>query len=141
MPLFVKLYQHRVLRFLVAGGIGAAVNLGLLYFLTDIVGWWYIFAATITYPLSFFVSFALQKYWTFTDNSSDNTHRQALIYLVVVVINIFINNSILLVLTERFGFHYLISQVFASLIVATWSYFIYRWLFRGKEVEPEKEKV
>lgn len=120
----------RIVRFFVAGAIGFLVDIFSLYFLTDVVGLWYIASATLAFLIAFAVSFSLHKFWTFTDHSTDRIKNQAIIYLGVTIVNLWLNNMVLYAAVEYVGLHYLAGQMVASLVVATWSFFIYRWLFR-----------
>ena len=54
-----------VVRYGIAGGTAAAIDIGLLYVLTRHAGWYYLYAAAVAYTSSFFARFFLQKYFTF----------------------------------------------------------------------------
>lgn len=51
------------------------------------------------------------------------------------MVNLVANTSFLYLFTDIFGVHYLISQVIASILVAMWSFFIYRIMFSDKKDE------
>ena len=120
--------DSRIIRFIISGSIGAATDLLLLWFLTRIVGIWYLTSAVIAFVLSFIVSFFLQKLWTFKNREMEKIHIQAGAYLLITLCNLGINTLLVYAFVQYFSFHYLIAQVFASIIIAFESFFAYREL-------------
>jgi putative flippase GtrA len=120
--------ESRIIRFIISGSIGAATDLLLLWFLTRIVGIWYLTSAVIAFVLSFIVSFFLQKIWTFKNREMEKIHIQAGAYLLITLCNLGINTLLVYAFVQYFSFHYLIAQVFASIIIAFESFFAYREL-------------
>lgn len=118
-----------VLRFLIAGSIGAGVNVLLLYIFTATFGLWYIASATFSFILAYAVSFCLQKFWTFSDTSVDRIRGQLGVYFMVAVFNLIANNFILYTLVEYMHVWYLLAQTYTSAIIAVWSFIIYRLIF------------
>lgn len=122
---YLRRYQ-RVVRYLIAGSIAAAVNLGTLYFFTDILDVWYLFSSVLSFLVTFFVSFALQKFWTFRDKETKGIHTQGLLYFALALANLAVNSALLFFFVEVLRIWYLLSQVFAAGLIATATFFIYR---------------
>ncbi|MSU54982.1 MAG: GtrA family protein [Candidatus Taylorbacteria bacterium] len=118
--------RRRVGKYLISGGTAAATNILFLYYFTDVVGFWYIYSAVLSFSIAFSVSFIFQKFWTFEDGSTENIRGQAILYLVVAVTNLCLNTALIYVLVEFFRTHYLIAQIIAGIIVACESFFVYR---------------
>ncbi len=121
-----------IIKYIISGGTAALVDLISLHFL-DNLGIHYILSVNIAFIIAFGVSFSLQKYWTFKDADHGKTHHQALMYLIVSIINVFINTTIIhLLLSSNIvnGFLFLkpvvIAQIISGIIVAIESFFIYR---------------
>ena len=82
----------------------------------------HIAAFTITFGVTFFSGFLLQKYVTFTE--SDLRGRVQLVrYLVVVGINILINYIGLKLLVDVFHFYASLSYITISILTTLFSYF------------------
>lgn len=125
----------KVFRFLVSGWISTSVDLGLLYIFTDILGIWYVVSSILAFILAFFVSFSLQKFWTFRDHSRAGMHAQAGIYFFIAGCNLAINTFLVYFGVDMLGLHYLIAQIVASILIACGSFFIYqRFVFRTSVV-------
>lgn len=124
--------KMKIMRYIVSGGMATATNLFFLFILTDLIGVWYVLSAVFSYAISFIVSFSMQKYWTFKDNSSDRIGSQAVWYISVTTANLGLNTLGIFLLVHYGHFHYLIAQLIVSLLIAIESYFVYRLVFRPK---------
>lgn len=118
----------RIARFLISGGMSALVDFVLLYLFTDIIHVWYVASAVIAFIVSFFVSFGLQKYWTFRDHSNDRIVVQGASYLLLGLINLVVNTALVYAFTDWLGLYYMLSQFIAAGLVAVNNYFIYKRL-------------
>lgn len=130
------LNQYRILRFLITGSSGAAINMVLLFIFTEFFGWWYLLSATVAFLLSIVFGFSMHKLWTFKDPSTDWISGQFSIYFGLMLFNLMANAAILYTLVERFDLWYILGQAITSLIIAVWSFFVYRKLFK-KRVSSE----
>lgn len=91
------------------------LNLGFITFKPHIAALWMSFL--VSFPIGFFLS----KYIVF--NSSYLRGRVQLTrYLMIVVINLFLNYSIMKVMVEYMGFYPTVSRVFAIGFIVTFSY-------------------
>lgn len=125
----------QIVKFIIAGGTAALANFTLLYGLTETVGLWYIFSATIAFIISFFVSFYLQRHWTFEVQSHDRMYRQMYIYFIVAVINLVINDVAMYLAVEFLGMWYMLAQFIIYALLAGSSFLIYKY-FIFNNVEP-----
>jgi putative flippase GtrA len=124
--------RMKIMRYIISGGMATATNLLFLFILTDLIGVWYVLSAVFSYVISFVVSFSMQKYWTFKDNSSDRIGAQAVWYISVTTANLGLNTLGIFLLVHYGHFHYLLAQLVVSLLIAIESFFIYRLVFRSK---------
>lgn len=123
--------QVKIFRFLISGGVSATVDLALLYIFTEFFGLWYLASTVCAFILAFFVSFGLQKFWTFRDHSREGISAQAGIYFLIATGNLVLNTFLVYVFVDHLGLHYLIAQSTASILIACGSYFIYQqFVFR-----------
>jgi putative flippase GtrA len=114
--------------YLFSGGTAALVNLVTLYVLTDLIGWWYLISATFSFLVAFWVSYLLQKYWTFRDKTEDTGHRQKSLYFLVALINLAINTVLMYFFVDIvhiWGEH-MVAQILTSALIAIESFFVYK---------------
>lgn len=139
MDQFLHPKIFRILRFLASGGVAAAVNLGVLYGMTEYLGVWYLVSASLAFIISFAVSFTLQKFWTFGDRRLAGASRQAVLYFCIALSNFFLNIGILYTLVEYAHLHYIFSELIAMVVIACASFFIYRRFVFTVSDEPEEQ--
>lgn len=120
---FMRRYE-RVWRYLVAGGSAAVVDLGLLYVLTEWLGFHYLLSAALAFIVAFCVSFFLQKFWTFQDHSVERVHSQAVLYFVIAIANLGLNTLLMYIFVEHFHLGYFAAQIFVGALLACGSFFI-----------------
>lgn len=122
----------RIFRFIISGGMATITNLFFLFLLHKVFGIWYITSSVASYIISFVVSFSMQKYWTFNDDSNDRVKSQAIIYVIVTTINLGINTLLIYTFVEKFGLDPLFAQIVSSVVIAIESFLVYRVLFNSK---------
>ena len=116
------------IKYLITGATVATTDLLILFLFTDIFGLWYLFSATIAFIIAFFVSFFLQKYWTFQERSHDRALKQLIFCVVLFMINVAINASGMYVLVDIMKLNYLLAQFFTLGSIAAGNFFVYRYL-------------
>lgn len=109
-------------KYIISGLLSASLEYSLLLILTEIAGLWYILSNTIAYLGGFWLSFLLNRFWSF--KSKDNFLRQLLLYVVLFVINLGLTNLVLYILTSIVGITYTISKVFVMGMVVLWNFII-----------------
>lgn len=115
----------RVLRFLISGGIGLTVNLGIFRALY-VLGVPYLVGSIVAFLVALFVGFVLQKYWTFEERTLKYARKQLILYSMLALCNLTVNTLVVYLFIEYAGVHYLVAQAIAAGLVATVSYFMYR---------------
>ncbi|MEI6596731.1 MAG: GtrA family protein, partial [bacterium] len=128
---FLQKYK-RIIKYLIAGGTAASVDLVLLYILTDILGVWYLISACVAFSIAFFVSFFLQKFWTFRDRDKEVIYKQMRIYLIVALANLALNAVLMYALVDGFKIWYMLAQFIISGLIAIESYLVYKHFIFNK---------
>ena len=117
-------------KYAISGGCAAVANIGTLYVLTEYVHVYYIVSAVIAFVVAFFVSFPLQKFWTFRNRETAGMHTQMGVYLLVSVCNMICNAGLLFLLVEQFHVWYIGAEITVALLLAVVTFFVYRVIFR-----------
>lgn len=128
----------KIVKYLIAGGSAAVVNLFILYVLTEGFHVWYLYSAILAFFCALGFSFSLQKLWTFQDFSAKKISNQAFLYSVIALFNLLVNTSILYFLVEYCRIWYLFSQIIAGLMVASYSFFIYNFVIFKRKIKFEE---
>ncbi len=134
--------MKRFIRFCIAGGLAAIVDLGTLYILHDIFGMWHVPAIALAFLVAFGVSFSIQKYWTFKDHSNANLKSQLKLYFIVTAINFVVNTYLVHLGVEVFALHPVVSQIIVGGLIAILSFIVYsRYIFTHSAASAIKQKV
>lgn len=122
---------ERISKFTITGGISAVVSLGTFIVLTEVVGVWYLAASITGYVASFFVNFFLQKFWTFRNTDTAQTHVQMGLFFVNSLWNLALNAALMYGLVDVLGIHHIAAQILVIGVLAVMNYTLYRfYIFR-----------
>lgn len=120
------LKYKRPIKYVISGGTAAFTDLAILFILEHFFDKHYLVASMVAFSVAFFVSFLLQKFWTFKDNSMDTVHHQMFKYLFVGLVNLGINTLFMYIFVDIMGVWYILAQILSGFIIACGSFFIYK---------------
>jgi putative flippase GtrA len=127
--------KHTWVRFIIAGGTSAFVDLTLLFVLSEVFKVYYLLSAILAFIGAFGVSFTLHKYWTFKSHQEE-THKQAFLYLFTQFFGLLLNTALMYIFVDLLKIYVMLAQFIAGILVAFCSYFIARNLvFKTGEVQ------
>lgn len=120
---------HRFIKFCIIGGIGAIINIAILYILTE-SGVYYLISGAIAVESGLLSNFIFNKSWTFKDRQVKGA--KAIIKALcrdhlVRSGGIFLNLSILWFLTSIVGVYYLLSQIIGIGVAMMWNFVGNKW--------------
>ncbi len=105
---------RRFIKFGVVGGVGTAVNLGVLYLCTDIANIQYLLSYCISFTCSVTNNYLLNSLWTF------NRFRGArgyVFYVCVSLTTLGLSTGLLYLLTDVVGIFYVLSAMVTIILV------------------------
>lgn len=119
------------LRFGVVGGLVSGAHFVLVFFLTDIVGVWYLYSTIISYILATIGNFYLQKFYVMRHVEKNETHIQFVKYVLLALLCLLINTVGMYVLVELLDMVYLFAQVLVIGFLAVFTFIVSRtYIFR-----------
>lgn len=129
----------RFVKFAIVGGSGIIVNMGFLWFFTDIAGFYYLLSSVLAITLAMLNNFMWNDLWTWHDRGKPGITalliRLVKFCLVSSVSGYGGNLSILWLLTHFLHFHYLISNLFGIAVGTVLNYTINNfWTFKTKKI-------
>ena len=129
-----SIFMAQTIKYFLVGGIGVAINLGLLYILTDFLGIWYILSQGIAIAVSITNNFFLHRYWTFKNEIAEpKTVQRYIKFFIVSVVGMSIQLGLTFILVENFALYYLYAAVIAIGSASAFNYLLYRkWTFEIK---------
>lgn len=124
------------MKFGVVGVIAFCIDYGLLAFLTEVFGINYLISATISFTASVVFNYIASMRYVFTHKEDLSKRKEFIIFVVLSVIGLIINNVCMWAGVELFGIHYLITKIGATAIVMVWN-FVTRKIFLDAGDQPQ----
>jgi len=104
----LSLFAKHAIQFYIVGASGVLVNLGILYILTDIGGFWYVASQIIAISVSITTNFFFNRYWTFGSHVQDQRNSVMYIkFIIISAIGMAIQLGITVSLVESSGFYHM----------------------------------
>ena len=126
---FIQLF-----RYLFVGGAAFLVDYGLLVLLTEVFGLHYLVSATISFIAGLIVNYLLSTSWIFRKSKMENKWAEFLIFSIIGVVGLLLNNLLLYLFTDLAHIHYMISKLITTAIVMLWNFGVRKIiLFNKKE--------
>ena len=126
--LFIQLFRYTLV-----GGLAFVVDFGLLFFLTEYVRLHYLISATISFLAGLLVNYVISTQWIFRDSKIKNKKVEFILFGLIGVIGIILNNVIIYLFTDVVGLYYMLSKLVTAIIVYMWNFLGRRYfLFNAK---------
>jgi glycosyltransferase involved in cell wall biosynthesis len=131
-----KIFNWTLFRYGIIGGGVSVLDILLFNALLYLSGTYYVAAALISNIISFFIRFFLQKHYAFRTPSRENMKRELFQYGILFVVSVGLTALIIFILVDFFRFNPSLAQIIAILLVASVSFFIYRYIIFPIEKKP-----
>ena len=110
------------MKFGVVGVIAFVIDYGLMVALTELAGVNYLISATISFTVSVVFNYLASMRYVFTHKQGLSRRREFVIFVVLSVIGLLINNGCMWAGVELLGAHYLLVKIGATFIVMVWNF-------------------
>lgn len=125
------------MKFGVVGVIAFVIDYGLLALLTEVFSVNYLVSATISFTVSVIFNYVASMRYVFTHKEDMSRRREFVIFVILSVIGLLINNLCMWAGVELAGIHYLITKIVATAIVMVWN-FVTRKIFLDAGDAPQE---
>lgn len=130
-PSLIALIKQ-MLKFSVVGITAFLIDYVLLWVFTEFVGFDYTTSNILSYTIGTIYNYVLSVRWVFSVRSK---HSQQVIFIVFVVLSLIglgINQLLLVVLVEVGGWGYMLAKLIASIIVSIYNYVTRKIYLEGR---------
>ena len=129
--------KNRLPRYVIVGGCAYVAEMSSLYGLISLVGLKPVLAVGVSFWVGFMVAFTLQKLITFKnyDRKPRSLARQLTSYALLVAWNYGVTLVLVAILTPQLSAF--VIRTGAILLIATWNFFIYKRIFKSKELQDQ----
>ena len=134
--IYNNVFRHRqIVKYLIAGGTSTSADILIYSMLVYFAGLWYVTSSVISFTIAFWISFGLQKFWTFRDKNTEKLMKQTYLYFFVAIANLGMSTLLIYIFVDYAHIHKFLSKIFANIIIAAESFFVYRhFIFSKKDI-------
>ena len=129
--LLTRKLVRQILRFIVVGGLAFVIDFSVLVALTELIGINYLTAATISFIVSLIFNYILSIYWVFKDRLTKTNFWQMLMFVLLSVMGLLINNGMMWASVELIGINYMIGKFVATAVVMVFNFVTRKILLEG----------
>lgn len=112
----------QMFRYAIVGGASFAVDYGLLYILTEFFGVHYLLSATASFTAGLLVNYLISIRWVFGQSKLTSRTAEFVVYGIIGVAGLLLNNLLLYLFTDHLHLHYMLSKLIAAAIVLAWNF-------------------
>ena len=122
-------------RYVVIGGAAFLLDITLLIFFTEMIGFHYLISAPIAFSMGLIFNYIICIKWVFKFRVYNSYRVEFGIFCIIGLIGILITEALLAVLAPLFG-NYVIAKIISCAVVLFWNFFMRRYLlFKPRKIE------
>ena len=126
-----SLFAKHAIKYYAVGASGVLVNLGILYALTDLAGYWYTASQIIAISISISSNFLFNRFWTFSGSIQEQRNSVMYVkFIIVSLIGMGIQLGITFALVENIALYYMYAAGIGIVVAGAINYVVNRrWTF------------
>ncbi|NHZ85963.1 MAG: GtrA family protein [Planctomycetia bacterium] len=117
----------QLFRYTFVGGIAFIFDFGTLYLLTEYFNIYYLVSAAIAFLLGLTINYFLSVIWVFQKRSLKSKYVEFIVFALIGIIGLALNEFIIWFFTETVNIHYLQSKLISTVLVYLWNFFIRKY--------------
>ena len=123
----------QIMKFGVVGVIAFFIDFGVMVFLTEVFGIDPVISATVSFIISVVFNYAASMRYVFSHREGMSRTREFVIFVVLSVIGLGINDLLIWAGTDLASFDYRLVKIFATAVVMIWNFVTRKIFLEGEE--------
>ena len=123
----------QILNFVIIGGFTTLVDLCVLIFTTERLNIPYFISNLLYFSISLSINYFLSMRFVFVVNNRQSK-KDGLMFAVLSILGLVLNQSILVILTHYFGLFYVYSKIIAIFVVMVWNFVSKKLYFERRSI-------
>ena len=132
----MKKLIEQLMKFGIVGVLCFVIDYGLMIFLTEVFGISYLISSGISFSVSVIVNYKLSLKFVFKTDESRNKIIEFIIFVVLSVIGLGINQVLMWICVDKLHIFYMISKIGVTAVVM-----VYNFITRKLIIEKNMENV
>ncbi|MEJ2421598.1 MAG: GtrA family protein [Acidobacteriota bacterium] len=109
-------------RYVIVGGAAFVLDFSTLFLLTHYLGIYYLVSAAISFLLGLVLNYLLSITWVFSRRNMKDQRAEFVVFALIGVAGLGLNELVLWLFTGLIGFNYLVSKCLSGVIVLMWNF-------------------
>lgn len=137
--LFIRIFREKtdntlfqLIRYTFVGGFAFIVDFGTLFLLTEYLNLHYLVSAAIAFILGLVTNYFLSIGWVFTRHTVSDKRIEFIVFTLIGLAGLGLNELFLWLFTELAGMYYLISKILTAVLVYLWNFFVRKLILFNK---------
>lgn len=137
--LFIRIFREKtdntlfqLIRYTFVGGFAFIVDFGTLFLLTEYLNLHYLVSAAIAFILGLVTNYFLSIGWVFTKHSVSDKRIEFIVFALIGLAGLGLNELFLWLFTDLAGMYYLISKILTAVLVYLWNFFVRKLILFNK---------
>ena len=118
----MKKLLNQILKFGIVGGVSFLADYLILIILIEFIHIYYLFSNGISFLISLFINYFLSMKFVFISKKKIKEKTKFLIFSVLSIIGLIINQLVMLFFVEHLGIHYTFSKIVATSFVMIYNF-------------------
>ena len=123
----------QLFRYTFVGGIAFVVDFVSLFLLTEFAGLHYLYSAAIAFILGLIINYILSILWVFKSRTVNKKIIEIIIFAVIGIIGLGLNEVMIWFFTEQLTIYYLYSKLISTAIVYFWNFLARKYILYNKK--------
>lgn len=112
----------KIAGFGVVGGLAFVIDYGTMVLLTEVFGVPYLISTTVSFIVSLIFNYLASMRFVFAHRSDISRRREFVVFVILSVIGLGINDLLMWAGTDLVGVPYFITKFFATAVVMVWNF-------------------
>jgi putative flippase GtrA len=123
----------QLFRYTFVGGFAFLVDFGTLFILTEYFNIYYLVSAGIAFIFGLTINYFLSVLWVFNYRTMESRLLEFLLFALIGLIGLGLNELFLWMLTDILFIYYLFSKIITTVIVYFWNFFARKVILFNKQ--------
>lgn len=128
-------FLRQFVQYALVGGVAFVFDFVALFLLTERVGLHYLVSASIAFLLGLTTNYLLCIFWIFDYRALKNLAHEFAIFSLIGLAGLLLNGSLIFLLTEFLGLHYLVARAQAAVLILLFNFSLKRFLLFSESKE------
>ena len=129
----MKKLISQFMKFGIVGVIAFVIDYGFMVLLTEVFGVPYLISTTVSFIISVIFNYFASMRFVFTRKDDMSRRREFIIFVVLSVIGLVINDVFMWLMVDFLFIDYRISKIVVTFIVAVWNFVTRKIFLEAKE--------